>query len=225
MKELNLTNLTICYGMTELSPVSHQTNFNDTIEKKTSTVGSLLPHTITKIVDEEGQVVERNVIGEIWTKSFGVMIGYYEDPQATKEAIEDGFMKTGDLGYIDNDGYLHIEGRKKDTIIRGGENISPKELEDFLGTHPKIEDVNVVSAKDEKFGDEVCAWIKVKSEFNGQVSKEEITNFCKKKIAHYKIPRYIRFVNSFPMTVTGKPQKYKMREITNQIIKDKSENL
>ena len=225
ISELNMTDLTICYGMTELSPVSHQTTPYDTFERKTSTVGSLLPHTITKIVDEEGVVVERNVTGEICTKSYGLMLGYYEDAEATRNAIENGFMKTGDLGFIDNDGYLHIEGRKKDTIIRGGENISPKELEDFLGSHPKVEDVQVLAAKDEKFGDEICAWVKVKAEFKGSLNKEEIIHFCKKKIAHYKIPRYVRFVDSFPMTVTGKPQKYKMREITNQILKDKLEEL
>jgi fatty-acyl-CoA synthase len=223
--ELGMTDLTICYGMTELSPVSHQTSPYDNVEKKTSTVGSLLPHTITKIVDEDGEIVERNVVGEICTKSYGLMLGYYEDSEATNDTIRQGFMKTGDLGYIDDDGYLHIEGRKKDTIIRGGENISPKELEDFLGSHPMIEDVQVIAVKDEKFGDEICTWIKVRSEYKGQIKKDDIINFCKKKIAHYKIPRYVRFVDSFPMTVTGKPQKFKMREISNQILKDQTEFL
>jgi fatty-acyl-CoA synthase len=225
INELNLTNLTICYGMTELSPVTHQTSIHDTMEKKTTTVGSLLPHTTTKIVDDDGKILPRGSTGEICTRSYGLMLGYYGDENATNEAIRDGFMHTGDLGYIDQDGYLHIEGRKKDTIIRGGENISPKELEDFLGTHPMIDDVQVVGARDEKFGDEICAWIKIKEVHKGKVTKDEIIHYCKKQIAHYKIPRYVRFVEHFPMTVTGKPQKFKMREITNQILQDKSENL
>ncbi len=154
------------------------------------------------------------------------MLGYYLDQKATYEAIDsDGFMKTGDLGYIDNEGYLHIVGRKKDVIIRGGENISPKELEDFLGTNPMVDDVQVIAVKDEKYGDEICAWVRVKEIYNNQLTKTDLIIFCKRKIAHYKIPKYIRFVDSFPMTATGKPQKYKMRDITNQIIKDNSEAL
>lgn len=226
IKELGITELTICYGMTELSPVTHQTSPYDNFDKKTTTVGTLLPHTITKIVNDCGEVLPRNHIGEVCSISYGLMKGYYGDEQATKQVIDsEGFMKTGDLGFVDDDGYLHIEGRSKDVIIRGGENISPKELEDFLGTHPKIDNVQVLAVKDEKFGDEICAWIIPKEQFKENLSKVEIIKFCKSQIAHYKIPRYIRFVNSFPMTVTGKPQKFKMREITNKIINDKSEEL
>ena len=226
INELGMSELTICYGMTELSPVTHQTSPYDTIDKKTTTVGTLLPHTVTKIVDAENQVLPRNLIGEIRSLSYGLMKGYYSDEYATKQVIdEEGFMKTGDLGFIDDDGYLHIEGRSKDIIIRGGENISPKELEDFLGTHPMIDDVQVIAVKDEKFGDEICAWILVKEQHRGNLTKHEILKFCKNQIAHYKIPRYLRFVESFPMTVTGKPQKFLMREITHKILIDKSEEL
>lgn len=226
IEELNLRDLTICYGMTELSPVTHQTSLSDCIEKKTTTVGHNLPHTVTKIVDDEGNVVDRNVKGEICSKSFGLFKGYFANEQATQGSIDsEGFMKTGDIGFIDDEGYLHIESRKKDVIIRGGENISPKEIEDYLGSHPFIDDVQVIAVKDEKFGDEICAWIKIKAEHKGELDKSKIVEFCKKKIAHYKIPKYMKFVNSFPTTITGKPQKYKMREITNKILEDKSEEL
>jgi fatty-acyl-CoA synthase len=225
INEIGLKDLTICYGMTELSPVTHQTTIYDSMEKKTTSVGTLLPHTVSKIVDEDGNIVHRGVKGEVCSSSYGVMIGYYGDEKATNETIEDGFIKTGDIGYIDNEGFLYIQGRKKDTIIRGGENISPKELEDFIGTNNVVDDVQVIAVKDEKFGDEVCAWIKLKEQYKGKIKKEDIVAFCKNKIAHYKIPRYIRFVDTYPMTVNGKPQKYKMREISNKIIEDKSEQL
>jgi len=226
IKELNLINLTICYGMTELSPVTHQTTMYDCIEKKTTTVGQIYPHTVTKIVNEDGKILEKNQIGEICSKSYGLFKGYFANEKATAEVIdEDGFMKTGDIGFIDDEGYLHIEGRKKDVIIRGGENISTKEIEDYIGTHPFIEDVQVIAVRDEKFGDEICAWIKVKQEHKEKMDKIKIIEFCNKKIAHYKIPKYIKFVNSFPMTITGKPQKFKMREITNKILEEKSEEI
>jgi fatty-acyl-CoA synthase len=225
INEIGLKDLTICYGMTELSPVTHATSIHDPMDKKTTTVGTLLPQTVCKIVDDEGNVVHRGIKGEVCSSSYGVMIGYYGDEKATNDTIEDGFVKTGDIGYIDNDGYLYIQGRKKDVIIRGGENISPKEVEDFLGTYNVVDDVQVIAVKDEKFGDEICAWIKLKEQYKGKVKKEDIVAFCKNKIAHYKIPRYVRFVDSYPMTVNGKPQKYKMREITNKIIDEKSEQL
>jgi fatty-acyl-CoA synthase len=226
IEELYLKDLTICYGMTELSPVTHQTSISDDIDKKTQTVGTNLPHSITKIVDENGEIVPRGQKGEICSKGFGLFKGYFANENATKNTIDkDGFMKTGDIGFIDNDGYLYIEGRIKDTIIRGGENISPKEIEDFLGTNFKIENVQVIAVKDEKYGDEICAWIKLKKEYHGKTDKKEIIEFCKKNIAHYKIPRYIKFVENFPMTITGKPQKFMMRDITNKILEDKSENL
>jgi len=226
INELNLTDLTICYGMTELSPVTHQTSIYDLIEKKTTTVGQILPHTITKIIDDEGKILEKNQRGEICSKSYGLFMGYYGNEKATADTIDpEGFMKTGDIGYIDDEGYLHIEGRKKDVIIRGGENISPKEIEDYLGSHPLIDDVQVIAVKDEKFGDEICAWIKVKAENKDQLDKSKVIEFCKKKIAHYKIPRYMKFVDEYPMTINGKPQKYKMREITNKILEEKSQEL
>lgn len=226
INELGMTDLTIVYGMTELSPATHQVTIHDSFEKKTTTVGALLPHCISKIVDEEGNIVKRNVNGEICSKSFGLMLGYLNDEKATNDAIdEDGFMKTGDLGFIDDDGYLHIIGRKKDTIIRGGENISSKELEDYIGTHPMIDDVQVIAVKDPRLGDEICAWVKVKEQYKGKINKDGIISYCKNQIAHYKIPRYIRFVDSFPMTITGKPQKFIMREISNKIIEEKNEEL
>lgn len=226
INELNLRDLTICYGMTELSPVTHQTSIFDCAEKKTTTVGTILPHTVTKIVDEQGNIVDKNTRGEICSKSYGLFKGYFANEIATHECIDaEGFMKTGDIGFIDDEGYLYIEGRRKDVIIRGGENISPKEIEDYLGSHPLIDDVQVIAVKDEKFGDEICAWIKVKADHKADLDKSKVIEFCKKKIAHYKIPRYFKFVDVFPTTITGKPQKYIMREITNKILEEKSEEL
>ena len=202
INELGLKDLTIGYGMTELSPVTHQTNPFDSILKKTTTVGTLLPHTISKIVNDGGVIVDRNTVGEVCTKGYCVMMGYYNDDKATNEVIDaDGYMKTGDLGYMDDDGFLCIQGRKKDIIIRGGENISPKEIEDYILTHEAVDDVQVINVKDEKLGDEICAWIKLKD--NKKLTKEDIVKYCRHEIAHYKIPRYIRFVNSFPLTVSA----------------------
>ena len=134
-------------------------------------------------------------------------------------------MKTGDIGMMDEEGYLYIEGRKKDTIIRGGENITPKELEDLIASHQGVDDVQVIAVKDDKFGDEICAWVKVKQNFKGKISKKEIQQYVKSKVAHFKVPRYVRFVDCFPMTITGKPQKYKMREISNKIIEENKEEI
>ncbi len=224
INELGITELSICYGMTELSPVTHQTLASDSFIQRTGTVGRNLPHSITKIIDYNGEIAKRNTEGEVYTLSFGRMIEYFDENKATNEAFdEEGFMKSGDIGVIDDDGYLRIVGRKKDTIIRGGENISPKEIEDFIGTHSKVELVQVIGVKDVKFGDEVCAWVKLRE--GEQMSKEDIAKFCIGKLAHFKVPKYIRFVNDFPMTVTNKPQKYKMRDITNKIIEDGSEDL
>jgi fatty-acyl-CoA synthase len=226
INELNLEDLSINYGMTELSPVTHATSIYDSLDKKTSTVGCLLPHTRTKIVDSEGNIIPRGEVGEICSKGYGLMLRYWEDEKATMATIDnEGYMKTGDLGKMDEEGYLYIEGRKKDTIIRGGENISPKELEDLIGTHQAVDDVQVIAVKDIKFGDEICAWIKLKPIFKGKVEKKEIQSYVKSKVAHFKVPRYIRFVDSFPMTITGKPQKYIMREISNKIIEEKSEEI
>ena len=222
-KELGIKELSICYGMTELSPVTHQTVVSDSFIKRTTTVGRNFPHSITKIIDDEGKIVPRGVEGEVCSLSFGRMIGYYKDPEATAECFDkDGYMKSGDIGVFDDHGYLSIVGRKKDTIIRGGENISPKEIEDYLGKHDKIEFVQVIGVKDPKFGDEVCAWVKLRS--GCTMTKLEVANYCS-SLAHYKVPKYVRFVEEFPMTVTNKPQKYIMRQITNKIIEEKLEDL
>lgn len=222
--ELHIKDLSICYGMTELSPITHQTLPSDSLLHKTTTVGRNIPYTITKIVDDEGNIVPRGKEGEVCSNSFGKMIGYYKDEEATKNTFDSyGFMKTGDYGIIDNDGYLTIIGRKKDTIIRGGENISPKEIEDLIGTHEKIDMVQVIAVKDIKYGDEICAWIKLKSDC--KMTKEELAEYCYKNLAHYKVPRYVRFVDEFPMTITNKPKKNVMRDITNEILEKKSEDL
>lgn len=224
IKELGITNMAICYGMTELSPITHQTLNTDSFYHRTCSVGRNFPHTITKIIDNNGNIVPRGVEGEVCTKGFGSMIGYFEDIEATNRSIDnEGYMKTGDIGVFDEEGYLKIVGRIKDIIIRGGENISPKEIEDYLGTHPSIDMVQVFGVKCLKFGDEICAWIKLKE--GSSPSKEEIALYCKSKLAQFKIPRYIRFVNEFPMTVTNKPQKYKMRDISNEIIDKNIEDI
>lgn len=226
INELNINEMTINYGMTELSPVTHATSIHDTFLHKTTTVGTVFPHTHCKIVDEKGNVVLRGVSGEICSKGYGLMIGYWEDKNATNSALDhEGYMKTGDIGMMDEEGYLYIEGRKKDTIIRGGENISPKELEDLIASHQGVDDVQVIAVKDDKFGDEICAWVKVKQNFKGKISKKEIQQYVKSKVAHFKVPRYVRFVDCFPMTITGKPQKYKMREISNKIIEENKEEI
>jgi len=224
INELGLLNLTNCYGMTELSPVTHQTRMIDSVEKKTKTVGINIAHTETKIVDKEGKIVPIGTKGEICSKGFGVMIGYWEDEQATKDCIDkDGYMKTGDIGHFDEEGYLTIDGRSKDTIIRGGENISPREIEEFLITHPCVEDVHCFAVKDEKYGDEICIWVKKKPGM--ELDKREIQHFCKGQLAHFKVPKYVRLVDSFPMTITGKVQKYIMRDISNKILEEKSEEM
>lgn len=228
INELGINNLSICYGMTELSPVTHQTNMNDSFYHRTCSVGKNHPHSETKIVDKNNNIVPRNKVGEVLSKSSGLMIGYFEDSKATINTIDkDGFMRTGDLGLIDDEGYLKIIGRIKDTIIRGGENISPKEIEDYLGTHDKIELVQVIAVDDKRLGDEICAWVKLKDKYKNDktLTKEEIAKYCKKKLAHFKVPRYVKFVDSFPMTVTNKPKKFEMRDITNKIIETNSEDI
>jgi fatty-acyl-CoA synthase len=213
--ELHMPEVTICYGMTETSPVSAQTATDDPLDKRTGTVGRVHPHLEVKIVDEDGKIVERNVPGELCTRGYSVMLGYWNDPQNTATAIDAArYMHTGDIAVMDDDGYLNISGRIKDMVIRGGENIYPREIEEFLYTHPAVEDVSVVGVPDEKYGEELCAWIVLAP---GQPEDvESILAFCRGKIAHYKVPRYVLFVREFPMTVTGKIQKYKMREIATE---------
>jgi fatty-acyl-CoA synthase len=213
--ELHMPEVTICYGMTETSPVSAQTATDDPLDKRTGTVGRVHPHLEVKIVDEDGKIVERNVPGELCTRGYSVMLGYWNDPQNTATAIDAArYMHTGDIAVMDDDGYLNISGRIKDMVIRGGENLYPREIEEFLYTHPAVEDVSVVGVPDEKYGEELCAWIVLAP---GQPEDvESILAFCRGKIAHYKVPRYVLFVREFPMTVTGKIQKYKMREIATE---------
>jgi fatty-acyl-CoA synthase len=211
--EMHMSEVTICYGMTETSPVSTQTRREAPLEKQVSTVGRVHPHVEVKIVDpQSGRTVVRGETGELCTRGYSVMLGYWNDEQATREAIDEArWMHTGDLGVMDDDGYVNIVGRSKDMIIRGGENVYPREIEEFLYTHPAIEDVQVIGVPDERYGEAVCAWVVVKE--GAELDEEELKEFCRGKIARFKIPRYVRFVDSFPMTVTGKVQKFRMREI------------
>jgi fatty-acyl-CoA synthase len=211
MEKMHLDEITIGYGMTETGPVSTQTSIDDTIERRVETVGRVLPHTEIKIVDDAGRVVPRGVAGELLTRGYCVMPGYWNDPKRTAKAIDSAhWIASGDVAVMDDEGYVQIVGRLKDMLIRGGENIFPREIEEFLYQHPKIDEVEVFGVSDPKYGEEVCAWIRLKA--GEQATGEEIRAFCEGKIAHFKIPRYVRFVDDFPMTVTGKVQKYVMRE-------------
>ncbi len=211
--KMHLNQITIAYGMTETSPVSFQSATDDPLELRVSTVGRIQPHLEVKIVDLEGRVVPRGEPGELLTRGYSVMLGYWNDPEKTAESIDRaGWMHTGDQATIDEDGYCRIVGRIKDMVIRGGENIYPREVEEFLYRHPAVNDVQVIGVPDDKYGEELCAWIRLREGQEGQVSEDDIRAFCKGQIAHYKIPRYIRFVDEFPMTVTGKVQKFVMRK-------------
>ena len=210
--DLQMEEVTIAYGMTETSPASTQTARDDPIEKRVGTVGRALPHTEVKVVDPEtGQTLPRGMPGELCTRGYLVMLGYWENDDATAAAIDvDGFMHTGDLATMDADGYVNIVGRSKDVVIRGGENISPREIEEFLYTHPAIRDVQVFGVPDLRVGEELVAWIILRE--NAELDHDAVCAFCDGQIARYKIPRYTRFVAEFPLTVTGKVQKFKMRE-------------
>jgi len=212
IRRMHLEGMEIAYGMTETSPVSTQTRLNAPVDKRVATVGQVHPHVEIKIIDPDtGETVERGVAGEFCTRGYNVMLGYWNDPEQTRAAIDgDGWMHTGDLATMDEEGYARIVGRIKDMIIRGGENIYPREIEEFLYTHPAIKDVQVIGVPDPRFGEEVMAWIVLRD--GASTTDEEIKAFCRDKIAHYKVPRYIRFVSEFPMTVTGKVQKFAMRE-------------
>jgi fatty-acyl-CoA synthase len=210
---MNMSEVTIAYGMTETSPVSTQCATDDPVERRVSTVGQVLPHIEIKIVDAEGKAVPRGETGEFCTRGYSVMKGYWNDAEKTAEAIDEaGWMHTGDLATMDEQGYVNIVGRLKDMVIRGGENVYPREIEEFLYRHPKIQDVQVIGVPDPRYGEEICAWIKLHD--GKTATAEEIREFCKGEIAHYKIPRYIEFVPEFPMTITGKIQKFVMREET-----------
>jgi fatty-acyl-CoA synthase len=212
VSEMHMTEVTICYGMTETSPVSTQTTADDDTERRVSTVGRVHPHVEVKVIDPEtGLVTARGVAGELCTRGYSVMLGYWGDEEQTRAAIDAArWMHTGDLAVMDDAGYLNIAGRIKDMVIRGGENIYPREVEEFLYTHPVIEDVQVIGVPDAKYGEELCAWVKLRP--GSELTLEELREFCTGKIAHYKIPRYLRLTDGFPMTVTGKIQKFKMRE-------------
>ena len=212
VSEMHMSEVTICYGMTETSPVSAQTRADDDMERRVSTVGRVHPHVEVKIVDPEtGLAVPRGATGEMCTRGYSVMLGYWNDPEQTSSAIDQArWMHTGDLAVMDEAGYLNIVGRIKDMIIRGGENVYPREIEEFLYSHPAIEDVQVIGVPDARLGEEICAWVKLRP--GQQLTEEELRAFCTGKIAHFKIPRYLRITGEFPMTVTGKVQKFKMRE-------------
>ena len=215
ISEMHMGEVQIAYGMTETSPVSIQTGPADELELRVTTVGRTQPQLESKLIDAQGNTVARGEIGELCTRGYSVMLGYWSNTQATREAIDsEGWMHTGDLAQMDEQGYVRIVGRNKDMIIRGGENIYPRELEEFFFTHPAVADVQIVGIPDVKYGEEIVAWIKFHP---GHTANElELQTWCKSRIAHFKTPRYFKFVETFPMTVTGKIQKFKMREISIQ---------
>ncbi len=209
--DMHMPEVTICYGMTETSPVSFQSRHDDPLELRVGTVGRVHPHVQVKIIDADGRVTPRGTAGELLTRGYSVMRGYWEDADRTREAIDEGgWMHTGDLAVIDDAGYCNIVGRVKDMIIRGGENVYPREIEEFLYRHPAVFDVAVVGVPDPKYGEAVCACIRLRGGMGA--TEEEIREFCRGQIAHYKVPRYVRFVESFPLTISGKIQKYLIRE-------------
>jgi len=211
ISDMHMKEVTIAYGMTETSPVSFQSSRDDSIERRVSTVGTIHPHLEVKVVDAEGRVTPRGERGELLTRGYSVMHGYWDDEEKTQQSIDpQGWMHTGDLATLDDAGFCNIVGRVKDLIIRGGENVSPREVEEFLYRHPKIQDVQVFGVPDRRYGEVVCAWIKLKA--GERCEAEAIRAFCKEQIAHFKVPQHIRFVDQFPMTVTGKIQKYLMRQ-------------
>jgi fatty-acyl-CoA synthase len=215
VNDMNMAEVAIAYGMTETSPVSCQTRADDDLDRRTATIGRVHPHVEIKIVDPTtGETVERGEPGEFCTRGYSVMIGYWEDKEKTDEAIDaDGWMHTGDLAEMREDGYLQIVGRIKDMVIRGGENIYPREIEEFLYSHPDIEDVQVIGVPDERYGEELAAWVKLRDGAD-PLDQSKVREFASGKLAHYKIPRYVLLVDEFPMTVTGKIRKVQMREET-----------
>ena len=209
--DMHMPEVTICYGMTETSPVSFQSACDDPIERRVATVGRIHPHVQVKIVDAAGRTTQRGTSGELLTRGYSVMRGYWSQPERTAEAIDEGgWMRTGDLAVLDEEGYCNIVGRVKDMIIRGGENIYPREIEEFLYRHPAVLDIAVVGVPDHRYGEEICACIRLRD--GARATEEDIREFCRGQIAHYKMPRYVRFMDSFPQTVTGKIQKYLLRE-------------
>ena len=219
VNEMNMAEVAIAYGMTETSPVSCQTLIDDDLERRTASIGRAHPHVEVKIVDPEtGDVVERGQPGEFCTRGYSVMLGYWRDDDKTREAVDaDGWMHTGDLAVMREDGYCNVVGRIKDLVIRGGENVYPREVEEFLYTHPDIEDAQVIGVPDERYGEEICAWIRMKAG-RDPLDANVIRTFATGKLAHYKIPRYVHVVDEFPMTVTGKVRKVEMREETVKLL-------
>ncbi len=208
---MGMREVTIAYGMTETSPISFQSSADDSFERRVSTVGRIHPHCEVKIVDPQGHIVPRGNTGELCTRGYSVMLGYWDDEKKTAEVLDrNGWMHTGDLAILDEQGYCNIVGRIKDMVIRGGENIYPREIEEFLHRHPKVSDVQVVGVPDRKYGEELCAWVVLKS--GEAMTVEDLHGYCRGAIAHYKVPRYVRFVEAFPVTVTGKVQKFLIRQ-------------
>ena len=210
--KMHLAEITIAYGMTETSPVTFQTSIDDPVERRVNSVGRVQAHCEAKVIDEHGRTVPAGVPGELLTRGYCVMRGYWGDAEHTRESIDEaGWMHTGDIATIDSEGYCRITGRSKDMVIRGGENLFPREIEEFLYGHPKIDEAEVFGVPDERFGEELCAWVKLHP--GETADEEEIRTYCKGRIAHFKIPRYIRFVDEYPLTATGKVQKFVMREV------------
>ena len=219
---MHMHEVTIAYGMTETSPISFQSGLDDPVERRVSTVGRIQPHLEVKIVDAGGRIVPVGQQGELCTRGYAVMRGYWEDEARTREAIDEaGWMHTGDLATIDAEGYANIVGRVKDMLIRGGENVYPREIEEYLLRHPNVADVQVFGVPDERYGEEVCAWVIPRH--GQQVGEQEIRDFCKGQIAHYKVPRYVRIVDQFPLTATGKAQKFEMRRAMMELLGLRSE--
>ncbi len=209
---MHMSEITICYGMTETSPVSVQSYIDDSIDKRVSTVGHVHPHLEVKIVDLEGEIVPLGTLGELCVRGYSVMAGYWDEPEKTKEVIDvAGWMHTGDIAEMDSEGFVKIKGRIKDVVIRGGENLFPKEIEDFLYTHPDVCDVQVIGLPDMRYGEELCACIILHE--HHQSNEDSIRSFCKEHISHNKVPRYVKFFAEFPMTASGKAQKFKLQEI------------
>ncbi|MBP5990786.1 MAG: AMP-binding protein [Proteobacteria bacterium] len=208
--DMHMHEVTIAYGMTETSPVSFQSATDDPLDKRVTTVGRVLPHLEVKIVDIDGRTVPVGAKGELCTRGYSVMLGYWNDPERTEDAVRGGWMHTGDLATLDEQGYCNIVGRVKDMVIRGGENVYPREVEEFLFRHPKVAAVQVFGVPDTRYGEELCAWIITRP--GVACTEDEVRAFCRDQIAHYKVPRYIRFVDELPVTVTGKPQKFLMRD-------------
>lgn len=211
MTRLSMPQVTICYGMTETSPVSFQSQVDDPLGPRVKTVGRVHPHVEVKIVDGEGRTVPRGTPGELLTRGYSVMLGYWNDRKRTREAVDaEGWMHTGDLATLDDAGHARIVGRIKDMLIRGGENIYPREIEEWLFQHPAVAEVQVFGVPDPRWGEEVCAWVRLKP--GSELDAEALRQWCRERMAHFKVPRHLAFVQAFPMTVTGKVQKHRMRE-------------